>query len=394
MKDQYKITILVMWMTTLGQAAIALYLPAFPAIAASLHISPSVVKMTITVFLFGYGFSQLFYGPLSDRYGRKPILLIGISIFCLGCFINIFAHTEKIFLFARLLQGLGCGSTITLGRSILRDCFTGRELASAASYLSMGFAIGLGTTPLIGAYLQSYFGWQADFIFLLCSGLILLWILWRQLPETSLNLNTKSGLFSQTLKDYKSILHHGIFWRFLLGGLFAYGVVVAYNVMTPFLIQNVLGYSAKFYGCLALLVAIPYFSAASFNRKLVITFGTGPIFALGISLVLLGGFIMLLGVLSIKIHLIAIILPIMIATFGQALVFSNAISGALQNFSPELGGKASAIFSSLQMLFISILSAMMTLPTDTTQVPLAVVLIGLGLFSGMVLYPQMNLVKN
>lgn len=395
MQNPYKITLLVMWMTTLGQAAIALYLPAFPAIAASLHISPSIVKMTITLFLFGYGFSQLFYGPLSDRYGRKPILLIGMNIFCMGCLINIFAHTEKIFLFARLLQGLGCGCTITIGRSILRDCFTGRELASAASYTSMGFAIGFGTTPLIGAYLQSYLGWQADFVFLLCLGLILLFIIWRWLPETSLHLNTNLSLpdfFLETLKNYKSIISHQLFLKFLLAGLFAYGVVIAYNVMTPFLIQNALGYSAKFYGCLALLIAAPYYIAASLNRKLVIRFGTGPIFAFGIILVLSGGFVMLLlSVLSTKILLSGVILPMMIATFGQALIFPNTISSALQIFSQEFSGKASAIFSSMQMLLTSVLSAVMAIPSDTTQCPLAIILICLGLLSGLILFKHIFL---
>lgn len=113
-------------MTALAQAAISLYLPALPAIAANLHIHPDFVKSTITIFFLSYGLSQFLYGPLSDRHGRKPLLLIGISIFCLGCLLNIFAKSIEIFLLARLLQGFGCGSLITIGRAILRDCFIGR----------------------------------------------------------------------------------------------------------------------------------------------------------------------------------------------------------------------------------------------------------------------------
>lgn len=260
MDEKRKITWLVMWITALGQAAITLYLPAFPAITYGLNITPQAIKATITIFLLGYGFSQFFYGPLSDRYGRKPILLIGLVIFCVGSFINIFAQTIHLFLFARLLQGLGIGSVITIGRSILLDRFSGRELSSAASYLSMGFAIGLGLSPVIGAYLQKSFSWRADFAFLFLVGIIFFLMIAKWLPETFTRPPVRSPIsqfFRRTTSEYKRIISDKDFIRFLLGGLFAYGTVIAYNIMTPFLIQTVLGYSAEIYGWLAVVVAIP-----------------------------------------------------------------------------------------------------------------------------------------
>ena len=392
--DKYKITLLVMWMTALGQAAIALYLPAFPVISTALNISPVAIKNSITIFLIGFGVSQIIYGPLSDRYGRKSILLAGIFIFCVGCFINLFAHTQNTFLFARLVQGIGCGSVLTNGRSILRDCFSGRELASAASYASMGFAIGFGASPIIGAYLSQYFGWQADFVFLLLAGASLFLILWRWLPETALTLEKSMGFrlfFKKTLIDYKIIVRNRIFLQFLLGGLFAYVVVVAYNVMTPFLIQNVLGYSASVYGWLAVLVAIPYYTAASMNRKLVLKFGTEPIFALGTLLIILSGIAMAISILGSKTYLAYIIVPMMVATFGQALIFSNSIAMALHNFPAATAGKASALFSSLQIVLTGALSAIMAILPDNTQLPLAIVVICLGVLSGVVLREQMFL---
>jgi len=392
-QDKYKITLLVMWMTTLGQAAITLYLPAFPAISYALHISPIAIKNSITIFLIGFGFSQIIYGPLSDRYGRKPILLLGILIFCIGCIVNLFSHTLNIFLFARLLQGIGCGSLLTNGRSILRDCFSGRELASAASYTSMGFAIGFGVSPIIGAYLSEYFGWRADFIFLLLVGISLFLILWRYLPETSLksekNVSSKI-FFRETFVDYKLIIKNHFFMQFLMGGLFAYVVVVAYNVMTPFLIQNVLRFSASEYGWLAILVAIPYYTAATMNKILVVKFGTEPIFALGAFLIILSGVIMSVTMIDHKILLVYIIIPMMIATFGQALIFSNSIAMALHHFPAAKAGKASALFSSLQILLTGVFSAIMAILPDTTQMSLAIVVLSLGLLSMIVLWNQIK----
>lgn len=386
MNEARKITWLAMWMTALGQAAVTLYLPAFPAITHQLNIDSTAVKTTLTIFLLGYGVSQFFYGPLSDRYGRKPALLVGIVIFSMGCFINIFAYTINLFLWARLLQGLGIGSVITIGRSILRDRFSGPDLSSAASYLSMGFAIGLGFSPIIGAYLQKYFDWRADFVFLFLIGIVFCLVIAKCLPETFTRAPDKPSIpqfLRRMVKEYKKIISDTVFIRFLLGGLFAYGVVIVYNVMTPFLIQNILGYSAEIYGWLAFLVAIPYYTAATINRKLVFKFGSGYIVGFGIALVIFSGLLMAVMTWHHQLSLLMIMIPIMIATFGQALVWPNAISGALQNFS-EFPGKASAMLSGLQMLLVSLLSAIMAILPDV-QLSLAAVLIGLGILSALVL---------
>lgn len=391
MNTQYKITLIVMWMITLCQASVTLYLPAFPTISTALHITPVMVKNTIAIFFIGYGLSQIIYGPLSDRYGRKIILLIGICIFLLGCLMSILCTTEAIFVLSRLLQGIGCGSMLTNGRAILRDCFYGRELAAATSYTSMGFAIGFGASPVLGAYLLQYFGWKTDFIFLFFSGLLLIGIIWKWLPETSSqkNRNNFLSLGYNTLSEYVFILHQPLFLRCLLAGLFAYTAVVAYNVMTPFLVQEVLGFSANTYGWLAVLVAIPYYTAASINRRLVLKFGVAPIVESGSWLVVLAGVGMAVTMLSTTTYLAFIIVPMMIATFGQALIFANSIAVALNNVETHSAGKASALISGLQIFLTGIFSAMMALLPDTTQLPLASVIILSGFLSGGILWKKL-----
>lgn len=389
---QYKITLLIMYMSMLSQAATALYLPSFPEISLDLNVSATGVKNTITIFLIGSGLSQVFYGPLSDRYGRKPLLLIGIAIFCLGCFINLFSRTQNIFLFARLLQGIGISGALIGGRSILRDCFCGRDLASAASYASMGFAVGFGISPIIGGYLSQYMGWQANFIFLLLAGLILFFVLLKFLPETSPHLEKNTNFYfflNKTLLDYKKIISNRSFLQLLLGGLFGYIVIIAYNIMTPFLIQKTLGYSTIIYGWLSLFVAFPYYIAASINRRLVLEFGTEPIFIMGALLIVLAGLIMAMASFVTKIYLPAIIVPIMIATFGQALIFANSMGKTLHIFSAEFAGKVSALFGSLQILLAAIFSAIMSMLPDT-QLSLAIVIVSLGLLSIIALWNHMK----
>ncbi len=382
LSDQRRIKIILLWITVLVQGSIALYLPSFPAIARTLFISPVNVEQTITVFIIGLGISPMLYGPLTDRYGRKPILLFSLSIASIGYIINLFADTISIFIIARIIQGFGCGGILIGGRSIVRDVFSGRELASASSYLSMGFAIGFGVTPAFGGYIATHLGWKENFIFLLISTLTMFIIVLYFLPETLANKDTSSSLkefLSNTLKEYGLIMKNLRFIQFLVGGLFAYGVVMAYNVMTPFLIQDLLGVSTIHYGYLALLMGISYYLSAFYNKNLVLKLGVRPIFILGCGLIILSGLTMLILVSFWKTNLFYIILPMMVAIFGQALIFSNTISCALSQFSAKAGGKVSAVFSSLQMLLASCLSTVMAILPHNTAISIAIIIVALGL---------------
>lgn len=388
MKEYNKIVWIVMWLTVFCQAAMTINLPAYPLIATSLHIAPSAVKTTLSVFLLGNGISQLAYGPLSERYGRKPLMLIGMLLFSTGCLLN--SQTDSLFTFqiARFVQGIGSGCTISLCRAILRDRFQMRELASAASYLSMGFAVGLGFSPIIGALLQNYFGWQADFYFLFIFGVCLTIATWYWLPETLIekeNKSTFSDFIGTTLNDYRNIIQDKLLWKFLVGGLFAYAVVITYNTMSPFLIQNVLGYSAETFGWMSTLIAIPYYLAAITNRSLVLKVGSQPIFLGGNLSILFSGIFMVIMTLFFPVNLaITIMLPIMLATFGQGFIWPNAIAGAMQHTHGQ-PGKTSAMFSSLQMTLISVVTAVIAFIPDNSPLFMGLVLIGLSILSGFIL---------
>lgn len=386
--EKNRIKILLMWINSLGQASIALYLPSLIIIAHDLSISPTEVKQTITAFLIGFGISPMLFGPLSDRYGRKPILLISLFLSCVGYTINLFADNIYIFIFARILQGLGGGGILVSGRSIMRDVFIDRELASASSYLSMGFAIGFGLTPSIGGYLAHYWGWKANFILLLIIGMVLLVTIWVLLPETLLNKQSKGPItkfVSQTIIDYFAILRNYKFINYLLGGLFAYGVVMSYNIMTPFLLQKNFNISETNYGYLAILMGFSYYTAASINKKLVLKFGMNLIFNFGYLLIIIAGIAIILLNTIFKSNLFFLIIPMMVAIFGQALIFSNTISGALHQFPSSSGGKASAIYSSLQMLIISVLSAIMATLPNNTAIFIGVTVLILGILTWVIL---------
>lgn len=377
--------ILLVAMSAITQAGLVLYTPAFAKISDALHISFPLLESTLTSYLFGFGISQLFYGTLSDRYGRKSVLIIGMIIFIVGAFINIFVQTYAIFLLARILQGIGLGACLVLSRTISKDCFSGKAYTHVASYLSSGFAIGLGVPAVLGGLLVHFFSWRAEFILLFAMGVALLVCIILFLPETHVVTHREKVLtFTKKIftNCYRALIDR-YFVGYLLVGVMAYSVIVVYNTMTPYIVEKLLGHSASFYAWLTFTIAAIYYLGTSLNRKLVPYYSIKTLIRAGLVLIILAG----LGMAGIYIVLhqftiYAVGLPLFVAIIGQALVWSNCVAGALEDLT-AIAGTASALFSSLQMLLSALISGLAAIPAAHThnQIPLALFIAALGVGS-------------
>ncbi len=378
--QQARIKKIILVITILGQASIALYLPALPEISHALAINEFQTKLTVTCFIIGFGVSPMFFGPISDRVGRKPVLFTALLLALSGFIGNIFSTSFEIFTLCRILEGLGCGGLLTSGRSIARDVFSGKALASASSYLSMGFAIGFGLSPVIGGVLTDRFHWDCVFIFLTLFDLGIIALCFFYLPETKAkdSQETSANLLKVTLRDYGHAITNSRFIINVLGGFFAYCIVISYNVMTPFLVQGNFGFSADEYGYLAILIGIPYYLAASINRKIVLEYGIYFSCLIGSILILIAGGVMLLTNLNGYQNIYLLMVPFMAATFGQALIFSNTIASALQLFPANSGGRMSALYSSLQMILVSFVSMYFARLPDNSTLYRAVIVTVIG----------------
>lgn len=378
-----KITLMLVLMAAITQAALVLYTPAFVAIGVSLHISPALVKTTLSAYLLGFGVSQLVYGPLSDRVGRKKPLLGGMFLLTLGALLNVFSQSYSVFLIARVIQGVGAGSCMALSRSVLRDVFSGPAYLKAASFLSSGFAIGLGLTPIIGGVLMHFYVWQADFIFLAVLGVICFFLFLFFLPETLTHKQDKgsvSHFLQYTFKNMLLALSNLRFFAYLIGGVLAYGVVIVYNVMGPFLFQDSMGYLPVQYGFLTFFIAISYYLGTSLNRYLIDRLLMNTILKIGLFMIVLSGALVFLSYCFSFFNLWLVYLPLLFATMGQAFIWSNCIANALKDLS-HIAGTAAAVFGFLQMLLSALLSVVIALPNDATQLPLSIVIIILGVVS-------------
>ena len=201
-------------LTILGQGSFTLYVPSLPNLSHSFHCSITQIKFTLTIFLFVYGISQLFYGPISDVIGRKKPLLFGIALMFIGSIWTIFTKDLLTFNLSRIVQGLGTGATMVLIRAAMLDCLSGPDQPKGTAYLSIGFAIGLGIFPVIGGFLTNWLGWQANFIFLAIVNMIFLVCIFFFFPETLHPQNKQDNLlnYSRTaIKQYWQVIYDKIF---------------------------------------------------------------------------------------------------------------------------------------------------------------------------------------
>ena len=354
---------------------IDLYVPSLPAITHYFHAPRQVVQLSISLYMLGYGVGQLFLGVLSDVFGRRKLLLYSAFFYTVVSFLAALSPNEYVLNLCRLLQGLGVAGLGSVRRAIIVDCFSGFELDKVMTYMSISWAIGPIIGPFIGGYLQHYFNWRAAFYFFGLYGFII-WIYTCVVqPET--NLYMKPFRVSDFVSSLKMLLTHPafVFSMVILG--ITYSNLVIFNVVGPFLIQNVLHYSVVAYGKIALILGLGYFSGNFLNRILIQFINPLRIVLVGLLGTILISAIMLFLGIWVPINLLIILLPVIVLNALCGLVFPNLTSLCLGIF-PKIAGTASAVFGAVVALCVFMMSSFAALLKTSSQMPLALMYGGLA----------------
>jgi DHA1 family bicyclomycin/chloramphenicol resistance-like MFS transporter len=246
---------------------IDLYVPSLPAITNYFHTQPSLVQLTIGLYMLGYGIAQIFFGVLSDSLGRRKILVASALVYSLVSFLTAFSPNIYVLNALRFLQGISIAGLAVVARAMAVDCFTGKDLAKATSYFGISWSLGPILGPFIGGYLQHYFNWQANFYLFGVYGFVVFIFVYLKIPETNLQLIPLN--FQQFYKNIRNVTTHPLFLFITFIGGFAYAMIVVFNIVGPFLIQTVLNYSVLEYGYMALLLGVVYFFGCISNRFLI-----------------------------------------------------------------------------------------------------------------------------
>jgi len=326
------------------QAALDLYLPSIPSMVSALHASASQVQLSIAIYLMGVAVSQFFYGPLSDSFGRKPLLLIGCSIFVVGSILCVSAESVSTLLLGRLIQGMGFGCGASLSRAMLRDVIHDKKtIAKVVSMQSMAWSTVPLIAPVIGGYLEHWFYWRANFIVLLVLGVFAFLFSLIKFKETRLPENRNLFHPVKLLKTYCFLLKRFNLVGYMLIIALQYGAIMTILQIAPFIFQTELGYSAYAYGWLILLLGMGSL-IGSFSNKIISQHFELKTIILWASIVSVS-MAMLMNVFAIKwFNAWVIIIPIFVLRIAGGLIYSNCITEGLAQL-PEHSGSISSLYS-------------------------------------------------
>lgn len=343
MKKQRNINLLLMLvlLVAVGQMAQTIYIPAITDMARDLNVRDGAVQSVMAAYLMTYGVSQLFYGPLADNIGRRPVILFGMTIFMLATLIATTTHSLLILILASALQGIGTGVGGVMARTLPRDLYAGSELRHANSLLNMGILVSPLLAPLIGGVLNTLLGWRACFVFLLLLCLIVTYSMARWMPET----RPTDAPHTSLLASYKTLFGNSAFSCYLLMLIGGLAGIAVFEACSGVLMASVLGFNSLTVSILFILPIPAAFFGAWFAGRQNKRF-TSLMWQAVISCVAAGLMMWIPGILGVM-NVWTLLAPAALFFFGAGMLFPLATSGAMEPF-PFLAGTAGALIGGLQ----------------------------------------------
>ncbi|WP_346286751.1 multidrug effflux MFS transporter [Zoogloea sp.] len=372
-----------------GPLSIDLYLPALPAIARGLDATMEAVQLTITVFLAGFSLGMLFYGPLSDRYGRRRVLLGGIGLFVLASLACTLAQAVEQLLLARFLQALGGGAASVLARAVVRDVYAETEAIRKLSLMAMVTAVAPLLAPLLGSVLLDLCGWRGTFAALLAWGGLSLLVVGYRLPET-LPASRRGGLsLGSAFAAYGRLLRDPLALGLLLAGGMSFAAMFAYITGGPFYFIALHRFSPLAFSLVFAGNAIGIFCANFLNSRLVRSRGPRAMVGAGSLLGFAGALALAAG--SAAEHLPTVVAGLFVVVSMTGLLGANCV-GLLMTRYPQNSGAAAALFGASQFGLGMLASAAVSYLHDPAGGSMARVILAVSTLSvaGCLLFRRMD----
>lgn len=363
-------------LTMFGAVCIDLYLPAFPRIAEALGVQVNDMGLTLTSFLLGMGFGQLFYGPVSDRFGRKRPLVVGIIVFVIASVMCATSTSLMSLVMWRFIQALGASAGIVISRAIVRDLYSGIEMAKAMTILGMVFALGPALAPSIGALVLLSGVWQWAFYSLAIFGAFML-IAVMTLPETHHSESRNNHGFIKATKSYGEIVTNKVFLTsaLLFGADFA--GFFSYVSSSPDIMMGVYGLNSTVYAIVFGLISLSLVVGSQINLRILPRFGNVKLLRAYTGIQLVGSILVLTAALF-HTPLIVVLIPLLMVSSVASSIAGLSMTASMTPFA-HLAGSASAMNGMFQMASAGIITAVLAvLPFDPVIQMAAVMLIAIA----------------
>jgi DHA1 family bicyclomycin/chloramphenicol resistance-like MFS transporter len=369
----YFLIIFLGLLSAFGPFLTDMYLPALPSMVDDFHTSTALVQFSLTMGMIGLAVGQVFFGQMSQKWGRRPVLIFSLLLFVVAAVVSVFSDNIIFFLACRLVQGLGGAGGIVLSRSIATDCYSGRTLAKMMAIIGAINGIAPATAPVIGGLITTSLGWQGVFMILAAIGVVLV-IMCFPFKETLKPEQRYKGSIISTFADYPKVCKIKKFTTLVLTYGFSSAVLFAYISAAPFIIEHKFEYGeigfAIIFGINSVLIGLGSAAALRFKTltKAMVTGGMGMI---------IFSVLQILGIVVYNQFFVYEITTIGILFF-LGMVFTTSTSMAMDN-GRKYTGAAAAIVGSIGFIFGGVVSPIVGI--GNVQVSSGIVLLVFSLLS-------------
>ncbi|KUN28622.1 MFS transporter [Streptomyces antibioticus] len=384
------VTFILGGLTATPPLAMDMYLPSLPEVTTSLHAPAATVQLTLTACLAGMALGQLVVGPMSDRWGRRRPLLIGLVVYVLATALCALAPTVGMLVAFRLTQGLAGAAGIVIARAVVRDLYDGVAMARFFSTLMLIGGVAPVVAPLIGGQILRVTDWRGVFVVLTVIGALLAALVWARLPETLPVEVRHVGGVGEALRSMRTLLADLPFAGYMLTGGFAFAALFAYISASPFVVQEIYGASPQTFSLLFGVNSVGLVAVGQINGKLLVgRVSLESVLGAGLAIVTAAAAALLLMSLGVfgEVGLAPVAAALFVLMSAMGLTLPNAQSLALLR-TKHAAGSASALLGTSSFLIGAIASPLVGIAGEGTAVPMAVVqlsaaLVALTCFMGM-----------
>ena len=379
--DTWALTILLASLTALGPISTDMYLPALPGILRDLDTGHAAVQLTLSMFLVGFAVGQIFYGPLADRLGCKPVLAAGLGIYAVASLACTLAPSVELLIVARFAQAFGAAGPIVLARAVVRDLYdgprAGQELARMGSIMGLAPAV----APFFGGLISASGGWRLVFLVSCAAAAAILVSVWRGLPETLKAREVAPFSARALFGDFARLLAHPVFRAYLTVVAATYCGLFAFISGSSFVLQDIYGLTPSVYGIAFGVCAGAYVLGTLIGQRVAPRFGAEVTITLGTGMLAAGGCVMVLALLGAP-SAWSVIGPMMLYMIGVGLTLPQAQAAAMMPF-PERAGTASSLMGIGQMGSAAAVGIGVSATLGGTGVSLALIIAVLGLVAAI-----------
>lgn len=361
--------------------AIDMYLPAMPAIARDLGVDAGAVQFTLTAYTAGFALGQLIHGPLADSFGRRPVLILGVLFFGLAAMVSATTNGIDALTYVRTAQGFAGAAAAVIIQAVVRDMFDREDFARAMSFVTLVITIAPLVAPMIGGHLAIWFGWRSIFWVLASFSVVVIALVWWQIPETLKVENRQPLRFKTTIRNYLKLCANKTAMGLILSGAFSFSGMFAFLTAGSFVYIDIYGVSPDQFGYLFGLNIIAMIIMTSLNGRLVKKVGSHFMLRLGLTVQLIAGLgLFVTWLLDLGLWSTVTFVVMFIGTLSTT--GSNSMALLLSGY-PNMAGTASSLAGTLRFGVGSLVGVLVAILPSGVTWPMLLVMSACSVLSAL-----------